>query len=125
MTNDELRARYGASEQGNYFVSDTTCAPHFYCIGGKHVAHASDNFGGRLGDEAIRDGEKHGINCAHPRCTLSYDQHEKALVVTCAGPLKTDDGIITPELHSYLLQCKPLCEADKFAGFAFVEGKPS
>lgn len=122
MTNtDDLRARYGASENGNFFVKDTIGVPHPYCIGAKHVAHAADHFGGMLGKEAIHDAEKHGIHCDICKGKLSFDAHETALLVACKRDFKGERGDADPELHAYLLKCKPLCEADKYAGFAFVK----
>ena len=44
----KLKARYGASEQGNFAVIDTIGVPHPYMIGPKHVAYASDFRGGIL-----------------------------------------------------------------------------
>jgi len=123
---EKLAARYGKSEAGNYSVCDTIGVPHPYCIGAKHVVHASDHFSGMLGKEAILSAEKKGIKCEVRGCQLSYEQHEQALLVECHAPLKGADDHVTPELHEYLLKCKPLCEEDKYAGFAFLDRmKPS
>jgi hypothetical protein len=121
MTSTDLRARYGESEHGNFFVKDTIGVPHPYCIGPKHVAHAADHFGGMLGKEAIRDAEKHGARCDICKGKLSYDAHETALLIACKAELKDESGTANPELHAFLLKCKPMCEADKYAGFAFVK----
>jgi hypothetical protein len=121
MDTRALQERYGASEHGNYRVVDKIGTPHPYCITAKHVGIASDQFGGMLGKEAILAAEKQGAKCGICHGKLSYDQHEQALLVECKAPLKSDDGKIMPELHQYLLKCKPLGEEDHFAGFAFKE----
>ncbi len=122
MDIEKLKARYGASEHGNFAVVDTIGVPHPYMIGAKHVAHASDHFGGMLGEAAIEDGEKRGIRCAMRGCQLSYKQHEPALLVACKLSLESQqsEGEPRSELHEYLLKCKPLCEEDKYVGFAFM-----
>lgn len=117
-TNEELKARYGESEHGNFAVIDTIGVPHPYCIGPRHVVHASDKFGGMLGKEAIRDAEKHGIRCMTCKGKLSYEQHEVALLVDCKLPIEDQSGPGS-ELHAYLMKSKPLCEEDKYVGFAF------
>jgi len=116
----DLRARYGASEQGNFYVCDTIGVPHPYCITGKHVAHAADHFGGMLGKEAIEDAERDDATCGVRGCTLTFAEHETALLVACRVEIKGDDGKAHPELHAYLLAVKERCEADRYAGFAFV-----
>lgn len=120
---DEKLLKYGKSEHGNYAVVNTIGVPHPYMITGRHVGHASDNFGGMLGEAAIESGEKKGIVCGTCRGKLTYKQHEHALLVECKGPLNGEDGKAVPELHEYLLKCKALAEADHYAGFAFVKAK--
>lgn len=116
----EFEARYGKSENGNFAIVDTIGVPHPYCIGAKHVAHASDHFGGMLGDAAIRDAEKKGVaKCEMRGCTLTYEGHERALLISCKTAMKTDDGKAAPELHAYLLAIKDRATEDGFAGFAF------
>lgn len=116
-TTDELKARYGASEQANFEVIDTIGVPHPFTIGPRHVVHASDNHGGMLGEATCR-----AIKCAHPRCTLSYEEHESALLISCKADLQIAGSKETnPELQVYLMQSKPLCEEDGYAGFAFAK----
>lgn len=117
---EALRVRYGASEHGNYYVADIIGVPHPYCITRKHIEHCDSVV---LDAYAIREAEKHGAKCGIPRCNLSFDQHEQALLVKCKAEIKGEDGQAMPELRDYLLKCKPLCEADKYAGFAFMEDK--
>lgn len=118
----KIAERYGASEHGNFYVVDTIGVPHPYCIGVRHVAHASDRFGGILGEAAIRSAEMAGIHCAICEGKLSYDQHEQAALVACKIEAKVD-GHAVPELHDYLLKVKSLAEQDGYAGFAFVRSK--
>lgn len=114
-TKEELAVRYERSETGAFKVCDTIGVPHPYTVGPKHIEHASKFCSGMLGERTLKT-----IKCAHPRCTLTYDQHETALLVECRAPLKDEAGITNPELHAYLFRCKSLCEEDGYAGFAFV-----
>jgi hypothetical protein len=47
-----------------------------------------------------------------------YKEHETALLVGVKFKGELKDA---PGLQEYLLECKPMCEADKFAGFAFIQ----
>lgn len=114
-----IKGNYVKSE--NFEVIDTIGVPHPYCIGTKHVAEASDNFGGMLGEAAIEAAEKKGAHCEIRGCRLSFKQHEHALVIACRAPLKQDDGTVNPELHKMLLDNKEECEKNGYAGFAFVD----
>jgi hypothetical protein len=120
MTPEELRARYGASEQDNYRVRETIPVPHPYCITPKHVQVAADQFGGMLGVVAVKSAEKQGAKCGICKGKFAFEEHGTALLVECGRELKDAKGSAEPELHAYLLKCKPLCEADKYVGFAFV-----
>lgn len=120
MPNDKI-AKYGASEHGNFTVIDTIGVPHPYCIGAKHVVHASDRFGGMLGEAAIESAEKHGIVCETCRGRLTFKQHESALLISCKVSLDDEQRKPHSELHNFLTKCKPLCEADGFVGFAFKD----
>jgi hypothetical protein len=114
----KLTERYGISGNGNFYVIDTIGVPHPYCIGPRHVGHAAHRFGGVLGDAAIRSAEMTGIHCDICKGKLSYDQHQQALLVACKVEANNNE-----ELHAYLLKCKPLAEADQYAGFAFMRDK--
>lgn len=118
MNEAELKARYGTSEHGNFAVVDTIGVPHPYMIGTKHVEIASRFFGGMLGEAAIKHAEQAGAKCGICKGKLKWSEHEHALLVACKAPLKSGDKA-SPELHAYLLKCKPLCEEDGHAGFAF------
>jgi len=115
--------RYDASEHGNFAVIDTIGVPHAYCIGPKHVEYASKYRCGVLDEDAIKAAERGGAKCCTCHGQLAYKQHEIALLVECKAELRGEDGNTNPELHAYLLQCKPNCEADGYVGFAFIEAK--
>lgn len=115
---DKKLAKYPRTE--HFSIVDTIGVPHPYCITPKHVGYAADQFGGMLGTAAIEAAEAAGVACdickRRKRKTgeaiLSLAEHEQALLVNC----KIEDNDL---LKAYLLECKPLAEADKFAGFAF------
>ena len=113
-------AKYGESEHGNFAVIDTIGVPHPYCIGARHVTHASDRYAGILGGAAIESAEKKGIYCEVCEGRLSYKEHKIALLVECRAPTTDSSGSAVPELHDYLLKVKEQCERDGYAGFAFV-----
>lgn len=117
----KLEDRYGASEEGNFHIIDTIGVPHPFTIGPRHIKHAQE-FDGILSEACIEHLEKElrGPSCAHRRCNLKYKEHEQALLISCKMEIKQEDGQAVPELQSYLLKCKPLCEEDKYAGFAFI-----
>jgi hypothetical protein len=103
-------------------VIDTIGVPHSYCIGTRHVAHASDNFGGMLSADAIRDGDTKGIYCDICRTLqretgakiLSYDEHKQALLVECGDENKK-------MLGNYLKRIAKQAEHDGYEGFAFIK----
>lgn len=113
--NDKL-AKYPSTPM--FRIKDTIGVPHYYCITPRHVEYAADHCGGVLGREAILAAEKHGAKCGICKGRLTYAEHETALLVAVKGTRELKD---VPGLHEYLLECKPLCEADGFAGFAFVQ----
>ncbi len=102
-------------------VVDTLPEKHGYMIGAKHVAHASDKFGGALSDESIRDGEKAGIMCAHCHGQMSYDEHKSVLLIAIDSPKELNE--LKDKIHPYLLKIKPMAEEDGYAGFAFMQRK--
>ena len=98
-------------------VVDTIGVPHPFMIGSKHVFYASDKHSGVLGKEAILGLEKKlgRPSCELRGCTLSYEQHEQALLVRC----KTKDPELT---QAYLKSIVALCEKEGFAGFTLLDG---
>jgi len=111
---------YGQSEHGNFKVVDTIEVPHPFIITSRHVAYAADRNSGMLTKSAIKHS---GVPCGMRGCLLSIDEHETALLVSCLAPLKDtdDEKKANPELHKYLLDVKEQCEAEKYAGFTFVD----
>ena len=88
--------------------------PHPFCIGSRHVVHASDKFSGILGTDAI---ERAGIYCATPGCTLPYDQHksDKVCFLQLTGHLKTEMAQQT------LLKTEDAFKHESIDGLALVE----
>ena len=115
----DIKGNYGISENGNFFIKDTIGVPHAYMIGPRHVAHAADHYDGMLGKAAIESGEKIGIMCMQRNCNLTYIQHEQALIVGCKKDFKTDQTA-KKELEKYLKSIVGECEANDYAGFAFM-----
>ena len=104
-------------------ITYVNCKPHPYCIGTKHVCHASDNFGGILCKECILDGEKyHQIFCdickkGRGKIYL-YDEHTSDKVLAIEVNENEDLNTI-PGLHNYLLRVKDLAIAEGIQGFIF------
>lgn len=127
MIKEELK-KYGKSEEGNFQVVDTIGVPHPYCITPKHVAVASDKFGGMLGKEAIiraeEDGAKcdicRGLNKKNGTQVLAYNEHKQALLVSCKKEIGMNN-VPNEELHKYLLSIKDMAEKDGYEGFAFEQ----
>lgn len=116
--NEKIK-NYPSTEK--FRIKDTIGVPHTYCVGPKHVVWASDHWGGMLGDSAIKDGESKGkCHCEVKGCTLSYEEHEQALLVAVKDERQLND---IPELKEYLLSIKDQREKDGFAGFAFIQDK--
>jgi len=100
-------------------VIDTIGVPHPYCIGTKHVAHASDHFSGMLTEDAIIDAERYGARCEVKGCTLSYEEHEQAVLIKVIGDFEQIKDV--PGLEDYLWANKEQCEKDGCVGFAFTK----
>jgi hypothetical protein len=105
-------------------ITNINHKPHPYMIGPRHVGHASDNFGGRLSADAIEDGEKKGIHCAHRGCTVSYHNHtsDRVAVITVSDPQDRDLQKM-PGLGEYLSDCVATMMELKIEGFVFVKGE--
>jgi len=111
---------------------ETIAIPHPYCIGAKHVGHASRNFNGMLGIEAIEDAERHGITCdickemhrKNGTKILKYAEHEQRKTLFIEVPQNNDLNKING-LVEYLNSIKPICEKLKIDGFAFPQTKNS
>jgi hypothetical protein len=111
--NDDMLRKYGprvADPLRLLKVEDVNHKPDVFCVGPKHVAHASDHCCGMLGEETLR-----AIPCAH--CRQPYAAHEHDTVLM----LQLTRDAAKAEVQAAL---KPLCEdmeRDGLAGFAFVE----
>ena len=111
-----IRGTYPSTE--HFYIKDSIGVPHPHCIGTRHIVHAADHFSGRLGDDAIEDGERQRLfRCEVKGCQLSYKQHEQALLVGCKVDIKENE----PELRTYLLSLKDEAEKHGYAGFAFLD----
>lgn len=104
-----------------FHVKDSIGVPHPYCITNKHVVHASDNYGGMLGEGAIKSlEEKKGKPCCGVKgCNLYYHEHGQALLIAFKSSKTLEE--LKPELNDYLLSIKEMAEADNYIGFAFVQ----
>lgn len=88
--------------------------PHIYMIGTKHVAHASDNHGGMLGDETLES-----IPCAQPECGLFYKDHTSDQVAFLQSIKNSTNDEASIALKAIVKEL-----GEKFVdGFAFVESK--
>ena len=86
--------------------------PHPYTIGAAHVAYASKNHGGMLGDETCRN-----VRCAHPGCYLSYEEHTSDLV--CFFQITRDCK--GSEINNILKPMTDKLGTNFIDGFGFVE----
>jgi len=122
---EELREKFGESEQGNFYVEDTIGVPHPFCIGEK-VMRAVES--GLLSKENIMaaESERHRGLCSARfesggSCQMKFEEHEQAILVGCKANIKGKDDMANPELHQWLLKNKELCEKEGFAGFSFLD----
>jgi len=80
MNTEEAKSKLNAYLEGSFLscksVDRIKYDPHPYMIGARHVAWASDHWGGMLSKEAIRDGERKGkCHCYQKGCIVPYDFH--------------------------------------------------
>lgn len=94
-------------------VNDVNHTPHPYMIGSKHITHASDNHGGRLGEATLK-----AVPCAY-NCGLSYEEHTSDNVAFLQAVKDCTKEEINIELNKIVEKF-----GEKFLdGFAFVESK--
>jgi len=112
----KIQKLFGESSKGNFSIIDTIPIPHAFVIGTKHVAHASDNHMGMLGEETMK-----AIPCAG--CHKDYSEHKTGLLVGCKTDIQDTNDTTkgNPELHKYLLKNKKNAENGNFEGFAFKD----
>lgn len=86
--------------------------PHPYTVGPKHVKDAADNHGGMMGEETLQK-----IGCAHPKCSLPYDEHTADEVLF----LQLTRDATETEANDELIKIKPSLLILKIDGVAFVD----
>lgn len=91
--------------------------PHPFMIGPKHIAFASDNYNGMLGDACLND--KRCPPCAVRGCNLSYSDHKSNKVAF----LKLLKNIPSQEAQDVLATVEDICKKEGIEGFVFVETK--
>ncbi len=112
-----IKGTYPESANGLFRVIDTIGVPHPYVITPRHVTVASDHHSGILDDGAIRNAEEnHGARCGHPRCNLTFDQHEQALLVEVDEDTRGNEAL-SEALGEYLKSLVSEAEANGYAGF--------
>jgi hypothetical protein len=94
-------------------VINVNFKPHPYVIGGRHVALASDKYGGMLTEDVLRQ-----VPCASTGCTLSFDNHKSDKVAFVRLKRHTKQA----ELQEWLRSLLGWAEENKLDGFAFLEG---
>lgn len=101
-------------------ITNVNHNPHPYTIGPKHIVFASDRYGGMLGEDAIKEGEKQGkCKCAHPQCNTPYESHTSDQVCFLQFTRDTTGDEVNVVLKKLVDDLGP-----KFVdGFAFVETK--
>lgn len=93
-------------------INDVNFRPHPYMIGSKHIAYASDHFGGRLDERTL---EK--VPCAEPGCILSYAEHTSDKVLF----LQLKRNATDKEIHKFVDPLVETLKELKVDGIAFVE----
>jgi len=86
--------------------------PHPYTVGPRHVKDAADNHGGMMGEETLQK-----IGCAHPKCSLAYDEHTADEVLF----LQLTRDATEVEANDELIKIKPSLLILKIDGIAFVD----
>lgn len=114
-----LKGNYTRSD--HFVIADTIGVPHPYTITSRHVAYASDNCNGQLGEEAIKAAEGIGVRCGWKGCQLKLEEHKQAVLIHCYAPIKDEDGRATPELHQMMLANKEEVEKHGYIGFTFLD----
>jgi hypothetical protein len=95
-------------------VDHVNFKPHPFTIGSRHVTHAADHCGGRIGDETIK-----AVPCAHPGCRLAYEDHTSDHVIF----VKLIKNCKQDEVRECLKAVIEESKKDKIDGFAFVKSE--
>ena len=115
---------YGKSKQGNFKVIDTIGIPHTYCITPEHLLPDEmylDIPKAEIENNAVCDICKNLVKEGKQNKILTYEEHEKALLVECK--IKLNQGEENKELKKYLLSIKVKAEKKGFVGFAFLDSR--
>lgn len=95
-----------------YKIEAINFDPHPYMVGPEHVQRAADTNGGVLDERILKE-----VGCAHPGCTLSYEEHNYETVMFLQ--LKRD--ISNTEISEFVLSIKEEMLEDRIDGVTFVE----
>ncbi len=123
MSNEEISQMYGKSKEGNFWINDTICVPHPYCVGPKHLKYSESVYLDIPGAEA-KGARCYICNRLHKETgkpILLFEDHKKALIVKCKVDANSPE--FKPELEEYLLSVKQFCIDDGYEGFAFMKVK--
>ncbi len=121
MTNEELTTKYEPIVKATRLlqikeIMGINHRPHMYMVGSKHVVHASDHCGGKLGEETMK-----AIPCAHPRCGMAYEDHTYDTVMGLELTCDTTGEEVQKALK--IIVDGNDMEDDGIDGFIFVENK--
>jgi len=120
---NDIVAKCGKSTAGHFEVVDTIGVPHPYCITPKHLQYSDSHI---LDKHSIEHAESKGAVCDickkihnkdYSKPILSFAEHKQALLVACYADPKDNDS----EIKEFLMSLKPICEAEHYAGFAFLK----
>ena len=84
--------------------------PHPYMVGPEHVQRAADTNGGILDERILKE-----VGCAHPECTLSYEEHKYETLMFLQ--LKRD--INNTKISEFLLSIREEVLEDRIDGITF------
>ena len=93
-------------------IHEVNYRPHPFTVGPKHIADASENHGGLLGEATLQK-----IQCAHPNCKLSYEDHDSDKVLF----LQLTRNATEHEANNELVKIKDLLKEHNVDGIAFVD----
>ncbi len=120
MNKEKLEEKYKAKDLTPLKVKSILSinhSPHPFTIGSKHVAFASDKYGGMLGDSAINNPDF--PPCAARGCSLSYDEHTYNTVLV----LELTKDANNKEVQAVLESINEEIESDKLDGYVFIENE--
>lgn len=98
-------------------IHEINYSPHPYTTSPEHIAFASDNYLGMLGEEALIAADAKGIKCGVTGCQVSYKEHTNDIVLILS--LKKD--LVKDEVQPMFTEVAGILEENNIDGFAFVE----